>query len=305
MLCTMTITLEQARALDAVDRHGTFAAAAAALRKGHTSILYLIRTLEDATDLKLLDRSGYRTKLTAAGRRVVEECRQLLAAEASANAVVAELRGGWEPEIKVVVDGVVPIDPLLRAVGALAAERAPTRIDVRADFLGGVEETFERERADLMIAVLPPRVKLDATPLAPIHASLVAHTSHPLGAPATRFRAAELARHVLLTVRGSDPRLALPTAGLDQRSTVHLNDFASKKAAILARLGFGWLPDHLTLRERVRGVLKIVRWTGASTHTFQPRLYRRAGAPLGRAASRLIATLDTRDRAVSRYNARS
>ncbi|HTJ41461.1 MAG TPA: LysR family transcriptional regulator [Kofleriaceae bacterium] len=300
----MTITLEQARALDAVDRHGTFAAAAAALRKGHTSILYLVRTLEDATDLKLLDRSGYRTKLTAAGRRVVEECRQLLAAEASANAVVAELRGGWEPEIKVVVDGVVPIDPLLRAVGALAAERAPTRIDVRADFLGGVEETFERERADLMIAVVPPRVKLDATPLAPIHASLVVHTSHALGAP-IRFRAKDLARHVLLTVRGSDPRLALPTAGLDQRSTVHLNDFASKKAAILARLGFGWLPDHLTLRERVRGILKIIRWTGASTHTFHPRLYRRAGSPLGRAASRLIATLDTRDRAVSRYNARS
>ena len=303
MLCTMTITLEQARALDAIDRHGTFAAAAAALRKGHTSILYLVRTLEDATELRLLDRSGYRTKLTAAGRRLVEECRALLAAEAAAGAVIAELRGGWEPEIKLVVDGVVPIDPLLRAVGTLAAERAPTRIDVRADFLGGVEETFERERADLMIAVVPPHARLDATPLAPIKASLVAHASHPLASPG-RHRAAELAAHVMLTVRGSDPRLALPTAGLDQRSTVHLNDFASKKAAILAGLGFGWLPDHLTVRERARGALRVIRWTGASTHTFHPRLHRRTGAPLGRAASRLIATLDTRERAVSRYNAR-
>ncbi len=287
------ISLEQARALDAIDRHGTFAAAAHALGKRHTSILYAVRTLERETRLALLDRSGYRTRLTAAGRRVVEECRRLLAAESAAEAVVTELRAGWEAELRVVVDGVVPIEPLLRAVGALAHARAPTKIDVRADYLGGVEDTFERERADLMIAVVPPRARLDATPLAPVRASLVARAGHPL-ARGTRHRAQELARHVLITVRGSDPRLQLPTAGLDRGSTVHLADFASKKAAILAGLGFGWLPDHLTVRERARHALRVIRWTGASTHTFQPRLYRRAGAPLGRAAARLVASLDRR-----------
>jgi DNA-binding transcriptional LysR family regulator len=290
MICTM-ITIEQARALDAVDRHGSFAAAAAALRKGHTSILYLVRTLEDATGLVLLDRSGYRTTLTAAGRRLVEECRRLVAAEAAAQALCDELRAGWEPELKVVFDGVVPIEPLLRAVGALAAERAPTRIDVRADFLDGVEATFERERADLMIAVVPPRARLDAVSLRPVRASLVAAAGHPLARG--RHRAAAVAAHVLLTVHGSDPRLALPTAGLDQRSTIHLADFPSKMAAILAGIGIGWLPDHLTARERRRGALRVVRWTGASTHVFQPRLYRRAGAALGRAATRLVETLDT------------
>src|SRR5262249_17539941 len=150
------------------------------------------------------------------------------------------------------------------------------------------------ERADLMIAVVPPRARLDATPLAPVRASLVARAGHPLARGGARRKAAELARHVLITVRGSDPRLQLPTAGLDRGSTVHLADFASKKAAILAGLGFGWLPDHLTARERARHALRVIRWTGASTHTFQPRLYRRAGAPLGRAAARLIASLDRR-----------
>ncbi|MCE9579341.1 MAG: LysR family transcriptional regulator [Deltaproteobacteria bacterium] len=294
ILCTVipSVSLDQARALDAIERHGSFAAAAAALRKGHTSVLYLLRTLEDHTGLVLLDRSGYRTKLTAAGRRLAEACRQLLAAEAAALAACAELRAGWEPELKVVFDGVVPIEPLLRAVGALARERAPTRVDVRAEFLGGVEDAFARDGADLMIAVLPPRARLHATALAPVRASLVAHARHPLARGT--HRAAALAAHVMLTVRGSDPRLELPTAHLEQGSTIHLNDFASKKAAIQAGIGYGWLPDYLIERELAKGGLKRVRWTGASTHVFAPRLYRRADAPLGRAAARLVAALDAR-----------
>ena len=151
------VTLDQARALDAIDRKGTFAAAAADLRRGHTSVLYLIRTLEDALGFAVLDRSGYRTTLSARGKRVLEGCRVLLAAEADLATTIDELKAGWEPEVTVVFDGIVPIEPLLRAVGQLVGDRVPTRIDVRAEFLAGVEDTFERTRAAFMIAVLPPQ----------------------------------------------------------------------------------------------------------------------------------------------------
>ena len=126
------VTLEQLRALDALARTGTFAAAAAALGRGHTSVLYLIRTLEDALGFAVVDRSGYRTALSAHGQRVLDGGRAVLAAEADLAAAVVELRAGWEPTLTVVFDGIVPIEPLLVAVGRLAAERAPTRIDVRA-----------------------------------------------------------------------------------------------------------------------------------------------------------------------------
>ena len=279
----MSITLDQARALDALDRHGTFHKAAAALHVGHTSILYALRTLEDQLELRVLDRTGYRTKLTPAGRRVLESCRALLAAEAELTATVTELRGGWEPTVKVVFDGIVPIDPLLRAVGELAREHVPTRIDVRAEFLGAVEETFIATEADLMISVLPPReTDLFALALPIVKASLVAHRRHPLATGTHDI--ASLRRHVLLTVRGGDPRLELPTSGLEQHATVLLNDFASKRAAIAAGIGFGWLPDAMISRE-----LSRVRWSGASTHRFHPRLFHR-GHP-GRAAQRLISAL--------------
>lgn len=287
------ITLEQARALDALARTGTFAAAATELRRGHTSVLYLIRTLEDTLGFAVLDRSGYRTKLTARGRRVLDGCRGLLAAETTLAATVAELRAGWEPTVAVVFDGIVPIDPLLRAVGRLVAEKVPTRIDVRAEFLAGVEQEFTRTSADLMIAVIPPRMTgLAAVELPTLRASLVARADHPLARGRHDERA--LKGHLLLTVRGSDPRLDLPTAGLEARSTVLLNDFASKRAAILAGIGYGWLPDVLIESELARRKLRRIRWTRASTHAFHPRLYHR-GAP-GPAARRLIAAL-ARDQA--------
>ncbi len=282
------ITIEQARALDALERCGTFTAAAKELRRGHTSILYALGTLEDALGFPVLDRSGYRTKLTARGRAVLVGCRALLAAESALAVTIEELRAGWEPALTVVFDGIVPIDPLLHAVGRLVGERVPTQIDVRAEFLAGVEEAFERTAADLMIAVLPPRDReLASVELRPLPVSLVAHADHPLARG--RHDEAALRGHLLLTVRGSDPRLALPTAGLEARSTVHLNDFTTKRAAILAGIGFGWLPDVLIARELARGALRRIKWTHASTHVFHPRLYHRGA--LGPAARQLLAAL--------------
>jgi DNA-binding transcriptional LysR family regulator len=282
------ITIEQARALDALERRGTFVAAARALRRGHTSVLYAIKTLEDTLGFAVLDRTGYRTRLTPSGHRVLEGCRALLAAEAELASTIVELRAGWEPSLGVVFDGIVPIDPLLRAVGRLVAEQVPTRIDVRAEFLAGVEDAFERTAADLMIAVIPPRdVDLVALELSPLPASLVARADHPLASGRHDERAVR--GHMLLTVHGSDPRLDLSTSGIEARSTVHLNDFASKRAAILAGIGFGWLPDVLIDAELASGQLRRIRWARTSSHVFHPRLYHR-GHP-GPAARQLIAAL--------------
>lgn len=284
----MDVTLEQARALDALARRGTFAGAADGLRRGHTSVLYLIRTLEQAVGFPVLDRSGYRTRLTPRGQRVLEGCRGLLAAEAALAATIGELNAGWEPELRVVFDGVVAIEPLLVAVGELTREGAPTRFDVRAEFLAGVEDSYAALAGDLMIAVVPVSTAgLVAVELPPLGASLVVHRKHPLAG--VRVGQDDLRGHVLLTVRGSDPRLELPTAGLEPASTIRLNDFASKKAAILAGIGYGWLPDGLIAAELARGVLRRVRWPRRSTHRFHPYLYHR-GHP-GPAAQRLIGAL--------------
>lgn len=289
----MHVTLDQARALDALARTGTLVAAAASLRKGHTAVMYGLRQLEAQTGLTLLDRRGYRLALTAAGKQVLEHCRRLLEAEAGLVAACHQLRTGWEPSVRVVYDGVCADAPLLRAVGALVAERAPTVLHVSAAFLGGVEAAFVREQADLMVSVLPPDAGLGlvATRLPPLIATLVVARDHPLARRRGELDDDALADHVLLTVHGSDPRLELPTAALERRATVDLNDFHAKRSAILAGIGYGWLPEHLCVDDLKAGRLRRVHHRRGSQHRFAPRLYQRPGARPGPATDRLIAAL--------------
>lgn len=287
----MHVTLDQARALDALARHGTFAAAAKALHKGHSAIVYLMDKLEEQTGLELLDRGGYRTRLTEAGTQILEHCRRLLTAERDLVAVCNELKTGWEPSLHVIFDGIFPAEPILKVIGALSNEGAPTRLQVATSFLGDVEARFVREEADVMITVLPAHTPgLRVIKLPPLKARLVAHKHHPLAKKEGKLERKDLDPHVLVTVRGSDPRLHLSTGPLERRSTVHLEDFAAKKAVILQGVGFGWLPEHMIQRELRRGDLVALPLDRGSAHAFEPRLCHR-DVRLGRAASRLVEAL--------------
>lgn len=290
----MNVTLDQARALDALAAAGTFAAAAAALGKQHTAVLYAIGALEAQTGLALLDRSGYRTRLSPAGELVLAQCRKMLDAERALGSLCDVLRTGWEPSLGVVFDGIIPAAPMLRVVGALARERVPTRLTVRAEFLGGVEEAFVRGGVDLMISVLTPEAPgLRSERMPAVRALLVAHRDHPLVARGASVRDDDLCAEVLLIVRGGHPSLRLSTASLDVQTTVHLNDFHAKKTAVLEGIGYGWMPEHMIARELRRGTIQRVRWRGGNHHTYQPHVYFRPELTRGRAAQRVIDALST------------
>ena len=71
--------LDAVEALDAVVRHGGFAHAAAALHRVPSAVSYQVAKLEEQLGVKLLDRSGYRVRLTPAGEAVLKEGQKLLA----------------------------------------------------------------------------------------------------------------------------------------------------------------------------------------------------------------------------------
>jgi DNA-binding transcriptional LysR family regulator len=286
----MNITLEHARTLDAFAREGTLQAAAKKLGKGHPSVLYALKQLEHQSGLSLFDRSGYRTRLNSAGEAVLRHCRAMLAAARELEVTCAVLQSGWEPVLQVVFDAIVPLSPFFRLVKNLGSQHAPTKVMLSVDSLMGVETRFEAEQADLIVTVLPttPASGLSVHALPKLKAKLVAHRSHPL-TKMNRLTREELGKHVLFTVRGSDPRLHLATADLDIQSTVHLSDFHAKKSAILSGLGFGWLPDWLIDAELARGEVKALPFPPGAVHTFEPRVVARR--PVGKAGNQLIELL--------------
>ena len=289
----MNITLEQARTLDAVVRHGSFAKAARALHKVHSAVVYGLKGLEDAVGMPVFDRTGYRTALTPLGRRVHAVCVRILAAEADLDLLCQTARAGYEPHLGIVFDGLLAVEPILRAVRAVTSASPLTRVSLSSEFLGEVEARAEREQAEVMLSVVPPEHPIGpAYALAPLVSLLVAHQRHPLARGRKKLTAAELEAHPFLTVRASDQRLAMSTSRLDKATEFKLSDFHAKKVALMAGMGYGWMPEYLVAKELAKKSLVVLRFgEGGGRHAFRPVLHCRQAAVGGRAIQALVEAL--------------
>ncbi len=288
----MSITLEQARVLDAVAKSQSLADAAKSLKKGHTSVVYALKTMEDALGVELLDRTGYRSRLTVAGEEVLILCQRLLETEGRIGTLAHSLRHGWEAKLTVVYDGLLPANNFVLSAAAVQQKAPEMRVSLFSEYLSGVEERFLDEKADLMVSLLPPSRSYGiATKLPKLKSLLVASRSHKLAQARKVLGQDDLEQETFLTVRGSDQRLSLSTISLDQASTFHLSDFVAKKSAILAGVGFGWMPEYLVEKEIKKGLLKVVKWQGQSVHEFSPVLYSRSVEAIGRAVKLFTDTL--------------
>lgn len=65
----MALSLESLEVLDAIERKGSFAAAAHELGKVPSALTYVVRKLEDDLDVLLFDRRRHRAELTPAAAR--------------------------------------------------------------------------------------------------------------------------------------------------------------------------------------------------------------------------------------------
>jgi len=92
----MNLTLEALQILDAIDRKGSFAGAAAELDRVPSALTYSVRKLEEDLDVLLFDRSGHRAKLTTAGLELLTEGRHLLRAADELEQRVKRTASGWE-----------------------------------------------------------------------------------------------------------------------------------------------------------------------------------------------------------------
>ncbi|MAQ15257.1 MAG: LysR family transcriptional regulator [Sandaracinus sp.] len=275
-------TLDQLRTLEAIDRLGSFAAAGKELHRTTSAVSYAVQKLEESLGLPLFDRSGHRARLTEAGRLMTDAGRRVLAEARSLEDLARQLRGEWEPELRIVVDGIFPLRPVLRAARSLTEARAPTRVQLRVEFLGGVRERFENAPADLMLTLeFAGDPDHEARALDPIEMILVTRPEHPLQALA-RVDRADLTAHVELTVRDSSRRRP-PRGPLDMGSTqrFRLSDFHSKREALVEGVGYGWMPEHLVADDLRAGRLRELPLIEGSRHVFTPHLVHRRSAPLG------------------------
>jgi DNA-binding transcriptional LysR family regulator len=282
----MDINLKALEALDAVVTCGGFHRAAEQLHRVQSAVSHQVANLERQLGLKLLNRDGYRVQLTPAGEAILAEGRHLLRQAERLRTVGRQLAFGWEAELLVVVDGILPISAVLEAVRTLANEDVPTRIQVRVEFLRGVQEHFNRVQGSLMLAAeYHPDTSLQEEALPDLDTVLCVSAVHPL-ARARAVSLQQLQDQLELSVQHSS------TEQLDDRHLfgcqrrVYLSSFQAKRDALLLGVGFGWMPLYLVLDDLRQGRLCELGYEGGSRHRFSPRLVYRAQQSLGPAGMR-------------------
>jgi DNA-binding transcriptional LysR family regulator len=285
----MALDLSNLEALLAVAECGSIAKAATRLNKVRSAVSYDVRCLEEQLGVPLLDRTGYRAALTEAGNIVLREGERLLSQARALEHLATLMRQKWEPTIKVVLEGAIPMGPVMGAIKAFSRQDVPTLIELKTDFLGGVPERFEREEADLML-VKDFEVSQDeyvVHPLPDVHCVLVAAAEHPLmdgSPPVVHYN--DLRDHLELNIQISDEGDGrMPDKRVGGPKDLKLSGFYAKKEALLMGLGFGWMPRALIGSELAQGRLKVIPFEDGPTFQFTPSLMYRKDRPLGRAGT--------------------
>lgn len=242
------LTLDALRVLDAIDRRGSFAAAAQELHRVTSAVSYAVQKLEDDLGVVLYDRDGHRAKLTPAGRLVLARGRELLVAAEQLALAARELHDGWETELRIAVDNVVDVDLLFPLVAEFNRERPATSIRLLEEVLGGPWEALETDRADLAIAGLgssavPTGIRTETLGVTPF--LMAAAPDHPATREPMPLTEDALRRHPVIAVADSARVRPPMTVGLLARqTTITVTSFRAKEQALMAGLGIGTLPEN-------------------------------------------------------------
>lgn len=199
----MALSLESLEVLDAIERKGSFAAAAHELGKVPSALTYVVRKLEDDLDVLLFDRRRHRAELTPAGRALLDEGRHLLQAADDLARRVKRLATGWEATLTIVVDDLVHFRALMPVIQDFYAENTATRLRFCREVLAGTWDALLSGRADLLIGpaqvMQVQGIQTRTVGNIPFVFAVAAH--HPLAQMEEPLPAAAITRHRIVAVR--------------------------------------------------------------------------------------------------------
>ena len=238
---------------------GSFAAAARKLGLVPSALTYRIRQVEDALDVLLFDRSARQARPTEAGMELLREGARLLQeVDAVANRV-RRVATGWEPELRIAVDGVISRTTLLELMEAFYAIAPPTRLKITDGILAGTLEALTSGRVDLAIGVAVDASNvggLQQLDLGDVTWRFVVAPHHALADELQPVSDDIIRQHRLVVVADSSRDNPGQTRGvLNGQDVLTVDSMPAKLQAQLRGLGGGFLPDNMALPYLRSGLL--------------------------------------------------
>lgn len=239
------LTLEGIELLDAIARSGSFSGAGVLLDRVTSTVSYAVSKLEAELGVRLFLRHGPKVELTPAGRQLLEDGRVLLQAADDLECRVKRVADGWESEIRIAVDSLIP--PLMfgSLLERFCRDAPDTRVKLMSEAMTGPWESLVDGRADLIVAVGqgPAGGGYRSKRLTELQFGFCVAPQHPLADWPGVVPSDELRKHRVIVVSDSARRLPGRTVGLLRgQQMLAVPDMRTKYALQVAGLGVGFLP---------------------------------------------------------------
>lgn len=254
----LKLTLEAIELIDAIDRHGSFAAAAERLHKVPSTISYTVSKLEDQLGLALFVRNGPRVSLTAAGQEMLKEGRWLLNAAADLESRMRQIATGYEAEVRLVHDSLIPTSAFTPDICAFEDLNCGTRLRIACETLTGSWEALRDGRADLIVAAGdgPAGGGYKLVSVGKLAFGFCVAPTHALASVQRPLTRDDLLQHTGIVVGDSARHLSERTVGVQLgQKRITVPSMAAKIAYQVAGLGHGFLPLACIEDELSRGTL--------------------------------------------------
>ena len=245
----MRITLDALLVLDAIDRKGSFAAAAEELHRVPSALTYTVQKLEQGLDVELFDRSGHRAHLTPAGRELLDEGRHLLRAAGELELLVKRIATGWEAELRIAITDLLPMERFFPLLETFYREQHGTRLRISTEVFGGAWDALVDDRADLVVGATgesPAGGGYATRVLGSMPFDFVVPPGHPLAEAEEPLSDEVIQRHRAIAAADTSRRLAPRTSALlGGQDVLTVPTITDKHRAHLAGLGIGSIPRYM------------------------------------------------------------
>src|SRR5215469_15225122 len=290
------LTLDQLRILTAVAETGSFSAAARRLGRVQSAVSQSIQALEVTLGVSLFDRSERTPKLSDGGRALLADARQIISSTENLRAHAESIASEVEPELSLVVDGVLPEDALRASLRALNNEFPHLPVTLFTEGLGGAEQRLRDRVARLGIfSPLPTGSSSDligeflaSNPMVPVVAA-----DHPLAQESSPLTRDVIERYVQLVLTDRTPLSAGIQGNVLGRRIWRFADMSTRLQYLLDGFGWCYMPAHLVGAHITAGRLTRLDIAEHRGREFALSLHvmHEPSRPPGRAGRWLIAEL--------------
>ena len=251
------MTLEQLIVLHAIVEHGTFRAAAEHLHKAQSAVSHMLKKLEDEIGFELVSREAYRPALTERGEVFYRHATRVLQRMQDLKSVAATLGSDQEAEVALTVTATYPLAPILSLISDMTARFQATHIKMGRDNMGGPLEKLMAGEVQIAISTLDeaPMDRVEAVPLGPVRMIPVCHPDFAPARGDGMTSDAEMQTHIQVVVSDSARERTQSKGLLPGGLRWTVSDFGTKKEILLAKMGWGGMPDFLIKEELDAGTL--------------------------------------------------